>query len=129
MKKKKNNQINIPEAIMQFMQSKMAKSYRMKELSHALQINKSNYFLFQEALAELEKQGKISKLKNKRYTLSAISNMVKGTIQITKKGFGFVMDERTKEEYFIPAPYINHAFDGDLVEVQTFPSTHGGVLE
>ena len=84
MKKKKNNQINIPEAIMQFMQSKMAKSYRMKELSHALQINKSNYFLFQEALAELEKQGKISKLKNKQYTLSAISNMVKGTIQITK---------------------------------------------
>jgi ribonuclease R len=125
MKKKKNKKIDIPEGILAYMHKKMAKSYRMKELSHALQINKSNYFLFQEALVDLGKQGKITKLKNKRYTLSAIKNLIKGKIQITKKGFGFVTDESTGEEFFIPAPYINHAFDGDLVEVQTFDSSRG----
>ena len=35
----------------------------------------------------------------------------------TQKGFGFVRVEGHKEDIFIPEPYCNHAFHGDLVKV------------
>ncbi|MCK5454031.1 MAG: RNB domain-containing ribonuclease, partial [Calditrichia bacterium] len=97
----------------------------MKEISHALHIHKNNYHLFQDTLLELEKQGKIIKLKNKRYAFPSSLQKVKGVIQVTRKGFGFVTDERTGEEIFIPAQHLNTAFDGDTVEVQLFAISRG----
>ena len=125
MNKKKKKPLNLNETILHYMRSRGAKNHRMKEISHALHINKSNYHLFQDALLELEKQGKIIKLKNKRYALPSSLQKVKGVIQVTRKGFGFVTDERTGEEIFIPAQHLNTAFDGDTVAVQLFAISRG----
>ncbi len=126
--KKKHNQKQpdtLAPQILNFLQSHKAKSIRIREISHALHINKSNYHLFRDALNALERQGKIAKLKNQRYTLPSTLQRIKGTIQLTKKGFGFVTDERTQEELFIPAQYLNTALDGDTVEVQMFAVSRG----
>jgi len=124
-KKQKNNPSDLQESILQFMRGRRTKSLKMTEISHALHIHKNNFHLFQEALFALEKQGKIIKLKNKKYTLPSSLQKVQGTIQVTKKGFGFVSDERTSDEIFIPAQYLNTAFDGDTVEVQLFAVSRG----
>ncbi|MBN2367169.1 MAG: ribonuclease R, partial [Calditrichaeota bacterium] len=81
--------------------------------------------MFRNALSALEKQGKIHKLKNRRYALPTALQRVNGVIQITRKGFGFVTDERTGEEIFIPPKFLHTAFDGDLVEVQLFAVSRG----
>jgi ribonuclease R len=73
----------------------------------------------------LEKQGKIVKLKNKKYALPSSMQKIKGVIQVTRKGFGFVTDEITGDEIFIPAQHLNTAFDGDTVEVQLFAISRG----
>lgn len=125
MNKKKKKPLNLNEAILHYMRSRGAKNHRMKEISHALHIHKNNYHLFQDTLLELEKQGKIIKLKNKRYAFPSSLQKVKGVIQVTRKGFGFVTDERTGEEIFIPAQHLNTAFDGDTVEVQLFAISRG----
>jgi ribonuclease R len=125
MSKKKKKPKNLSEAILHFLKSRGAKNHRMKEISHGLHITKSNYHLFQEALLNLEKQGKIIKLKNKRYALPSSLQKVRGLIQVTRKGFGFVTDERTGDEIFIPAQHLNTAFDGDMVEVQMFAVSRG----
>ncbi len=44
-------------------------------------------------------------------------NIVVGEFMATQKGFGFVRVEGHKEDIFIPEPYCNHAFHGDLVKV------------
>ena len=69
MNKKKKKPLNLNESILHYMRSRGAKSHKMKEISHALHIHKNNYHLFQDALLALEKEGKIIKLKNKKYAL------------------------------------------------------------
>lgn len=128
MKKKKkqiNNITNLPESILNLLRSRTARSHRIKEISHALHISKHNYREFQEALAMLENQGQIIKLKKRRIALPSSLKRISGTIQITKKGFGFVMDEQNGEEIFIPAQYLHTALDGDTVEVQLFAASRG----
>lgn len=73
----------------------------------------------------LENQGQIIKLKKRRIALPSSLKRTSGIIQITKKGFGFVMDEQNGEEIFIPAQYLHTALDGDTVEVQLFAASRG----
>ncbi|GAB4369481.1 MAG: ribonuclease R [Calditrichia bacterium] len=113
------------DQILNFLKRKRGKSYTMKELSRALNIHKNTYHIFRSELGRLVKQGKIIRLKQRKYTLPSSLQKVRGTIQLTRKGFGFVTDERTGEEIFIPAPYMHTALDGDLVEVQLFAVSRG----
>lgn len=115
----------VPEQILKFLQRKRGKSYTMKEIFHALNVNKSNRHLYVKALQMLVRTGKITRLKGRRYTVPSALVRVKGIIQLTRKGFGFVTDERTGEEIFIPAQHLNTALDGDLVEVQLFAHSRG----
>jgi len=125
MSKKKKRSGSMIEAILNYMRQTRAKSYKMKEISHGLHINKSTYHQFRDALKILEKQGKIVKLRNRQYSLPSSLQRIKGKIQITRKGFGFATDEQTGEEVFIPSQYLNTAFDGDVVEIQLFAVSRG----
>ncbi|MBN2366428.1 MAG: hypothetical protein EH225_10880, partial [Calditrichaeota bacterium] len=69
MNKKKVKQQDIEQDIIRFMRDKKARSFKMKEISHGIHINKNSYHMFRNALSALEKQGKIHKLKNRRYAL------------------------------------------------------------
>jgi ribonuclease R len=125
MIKKKKPAVGMEAAILQYLHGRNAKSYKIKELSHALHISRSTYNEFQQALTDLQQQGKIVKLKNRRISLPSSLQRISGTIQLTKKGFGFVLDERTGEEIFIPAQHLHTALDGDSVEVQIFAVSRG----
>ncbi len=113
------------ESILKFLRKHKGRSYTTKEISHALKVHKDRYHLFREALQELKRQGKIVKLKGRRYTLPSTLKKVQGKLMLTKKGFGFVEVELTGEEIFIPAQHLNTALDGDLVEVQLFAVSRG----
>ncbi len=125
MSKRNTTQINFSTKILQFLRKKRGKSFKAKDISRALKVNKSHYYLFREAFTSLIKQGKIVRTKNKRYTIPFTQNKIRGFVQVTRKGFGFVTDDQTGEEIFIPAPYLNTAFNGDLVEVQLFAVSKG----
>ncbi len=122
-KRKVKNQL--ADEILNLMKSKRDKNFTRKEISHALNIKKPNYHLFRQALQDLKNGGKIIRLKNRRYTVPSTLQKIQGIIQLTKKGFGFVADERTGEEIFIPAQHLGTALDGDLVEVQLFAISRG----
>ncbi len=111
--------------ILEFMQKKRGKSYTRKEISHNLNIHKGNFHQFEESLQSLVNDGRIVKLKGRRYLLPSTLKKIRGTIQLTRKGFGFVTDERTEEEIFIPAQHLNTALDGDAVEAQLFAVSRG----
>jgi ribonuclease R len=125
MNKKKTEKNELAEAILNFLKSRKGKSLKLKEISHSLHIRKNRYYIFRDALQSLIKQGKIVRLKNRRYSLPSILHVIKGPLQLTKRGFGFVTDERTGEEIFIAAQHLNTAFDGDIVEVQLFAVSRG----
>ncbi len=124
-KKPTESEVNFHQAIVRLLKQHRGKVLTLKEMSHALHVDRSRYHLFRDALQELVKQGRVVRLKGRRYTVPSGLRRIQGTIQLTRKGFGFVTDERTGEEIFIPAQHLNTALDGDLVEVQLFAVSRG----
>ncbi|HFE65578.1 MAG TPA: hypothetical protein ENK14_14355, partial [Caldithrix sp.] len=114
----KDEQSVLFEAILNYLKKRKSKSYTSKELARAINIHKTNYHLYRQALQEALKAGKIIRLKGRRYTLPSSLSKVQGGLQLTRRGFGFVTDDRTGEEIFIPAQHLNTALDGDEVQVQ-----------
>lgn len=123
--KNKINEKNFSETILDLLHRRPGKSFKSRDISRALKISKQDYHLFREALQSLIKQRKIVRLRNKRFTLPSSLQKRQGTLEITKKGFGFVTDQASGEEIFIPAQYLYTAFDGDQVEVQLFAVSRG----
>ncbi|OPX32276.1 hypothetical protein B1H10_07740 [candidate division KSB1 bacterium 4484_188] len=121
----KDEQSVLFEAILNYLKKRKSKSYTSKELARAINIHKTNYHLYRQALQEALKAGKIIRLKGRRYTLPSSLSKVQGGLQLTRRGFGFVTDDRTGEEIFIPAQHLNTALDGDEVQVQIFATSRG----
>lgn len=124
-KKSKLSKTPFRQEIVDFLHRKRGKSFKRKEISHSLGVNKTHYHLFQEALAELVRSGEIVKAKGGRYTSASSLQKVQGALQMTRKGFAFVADERTGEEIFISAQNLNTALHQDFVEVQLFGVSRG----
>ncbi len=125
-KKKRSNKTNpYVSKVQEFLKKKKGKSYKRKEISRSLQVSKSDYHLFREAVEQLLREGKIMRLKGGKLTSSVSLQRFQGEIQMTRKGFAFVTDERTGEDVFISAGNLNTALDGDLVEVQLFGVSRG----
>ena len=123
--KKKNENHHYQHKIIDFLKNKKGRSYKRKEISRALDVSQSDYYLFREAMNELSRSGKVMKIKGGRYTSAASLRKIQGAIQVTRKGFAFVADERTEEEIFISSQNLNTALDGDSVEVQLFGVSRG----
>jgi ribonuclease R len=116
---------NFLEVIPKFLKNVKGKAFSRKEISHALSVRKSDYYLFREALNELSKSKKIIRTKGGKYVVGASLRITQGIIQITRKGFAFVTDERTGEDIFVSQQNLNTALDGDMIEVQLFAVSRG----
>ncbi|RMF59778.1 MAG: ribonuclease R, partial [Calditrichaeota bacterium] len=125
MKNKNQNKNHFEKRILEFLKKKKGKAYKRKEISRALGVHKADYHLYREAITQLLRKGKIVKVKGGKYTLTSTLQKVQGTLQMTRRGFAFVSDERTSEDIFISAQNLNTALDGDLVEVQLFGVSRG----
>ena len=111
--------------IVEFLKKKRGKNFLRKELSKALGVHKGEYHLFQDALNTLSKRKKIARLKGGAFASLSSLQKIQGEMQLTRKGFGFVTDERTGDDVFIGAHNLNTALNGDVVEVQLFGVSRG----
>lgn len=125
MTRKKQNDSPFEQEILGFLKNRKGGQFSRKEISHALQIKKNSYHLFRKSLSNLIRQGRIVRLKGGRLTIPTALRDVRGQLQMTRKGFAFVTDERTAEDIFISAQHLNTALDKDLVEVQLFGVSRG----
>lgn len=87
-----------------------------KELAIFLQVNPEDREELSKILKELLEENELQISKRGKYQKGS-SNVVVGTFISNAKGFGFVEIEGEKEDYFIPAEFVNGAFHKDLVEI------------
>lgn len=81
----------------------------------------------QEALDDLEKEGKLVKTRMDRYGIPEQMNLLTGRVKKLKKGFGFlVRDNMDTEDLFIPPDCLNSAQNGDRVIVRIMK--HGDMV-
>ena len=125
--KKKKNKFKIK--ILNFLKKSPGTVFSRKDISHALNVHKHDYALFQSALQTLVKEGKIVHVKKHQYTLKQVMQRYVGELRTTRTGFGFVYIEEQDFEIFVAQPNLNRAFDRDIVEVQLYAASRGKRLE
>ena len=88
-----------------------------QRISLQLRISPRERQVLKKSLRRLESQGVILRLK-RRYLFPAKSNLIKGKLVASLRGYGFVTPEGdSTEDIFIPGRYSGGALQGDVVEV------------
>ena len=96
-----------------------------EEMLKAWKIEKADELLLQEYLAELVKDGLIYLSKKHKYISIREKGLKTGRLYTNEKGFGFVKDNESEEEYFIPHKSLKDAQDKDLVLISPVAGRSG----
>ncbi len=107
--------MSIRETVVEFMKEKIYKPISIYELAYALNIEKSNFKMFQDVIQEMEKDGEIIKTRTEHYGVPEKMGLVVGKLQGHQKGFGFVIPEVEEPDVFIPISNMGGAMHGDKV--------------
>lgn len=104
------------QEIRRFMLEKAYKPLTLEELIEAFGVTEEEREPFIKLLNDLEADGKIVQTRAKRYGVPERFNLVRGTLQGSSKGFGFVTpDTPNIQDVYIHLNDMNGAMDGDLV--------------
>ena len=103
------------------------KPSKIEEFQAKLDIQDSDDFkeLVKE-MVRLEEEGVIFRTKKDKYMKVEETNLVKGTLSMHKRGFGFLRPADSElQDIFIPPTEINGAMDGDTVLVEVHRESGG----
>lgn len=143
-KKKKNASLtkreqrlfdNLLKATYEFIKGRHYSPQTKQSLIDRLNIHEDHLNIFESVLHSLKGAGKVDVIGEKYHQteaapphLAAGEVLVRGTISIHPRGFGFVNRPSPQEDIFIPKPHINGAVDGDLVDAIaiTHPASEKG---
>ncbi|WP_273320133.1 ribonuclease R [Vallitalea guaymasensis] len=108
------------QVLLEIINHKDYKPMKIKELGILLSINGDDEkrAMLEETLEQLITEGKIIKTKRGKYARPEAVNMIVGKFIAHAKGFGFVEIEDEENDIFIPAPYVNGAFNNDTVAIK-----------
>ena len=112
MSKKKTNSFNTA-IINVFKNNSNKKKLNFRQIKSRL--NEKNIILIKKALESLEKQGVLKQVSSGSYILNQ-KKTVKGIIDKTKKGSGYLIVENNEKDFFISEKNIGNSLNGDTVE-------------
>ena len=104
------------EEILDFLKSKQGRAYRRKELARRLGVKEHQYAAFRRLLNGLIREGTITHQQGGRLAYTGSVQEVKGVMELTHRGFGFVAVEGM-DDVFIGGRDVGGAASGDLVRV------------
>ncbi len=110
--------MNRKERITAYIRSKSYIPLTPEEMAVMLDVPEKDMPEFEIILNEIVEDGLAFKSKKGRLMPSSAQKLVKGTMQGSQRGFGFVVSEESEKDIFIPAPFTNGAMHGDTVLVK-----------
>lgn len=100
---------------------------RSRDMAHALDIPRSEFYRFRNVLEELRQKGEIIRGHDSRWRLPAPSTAVIGSLDIALAGHAFLIAENREDpDIFVPPDQLLDAFDGDTVKVMASASERRG---
>lgn len=113
--------------ILKVLKEEMTKPIFDYELFDYLKLDNTIGSEFKTLLDELEAEGKVLKTKKDKYGTPESFNLISGTIQVTKKGFGFLLvDDPESGDVFIPSSELYTAMNSDIVLVKLTRDSDNG---
>ncbi|PTX60501.1 RNAse R [Kordia periserrulae] len=121
-KKKKSHKIpNLTDAILQIFKKSSNKVYNYKQIAAILNItDTSGRNQIIKTLKKLQAKQKIEEVERGKYRVIGNTEYYKGVIDMTTRGQGYVICDDFEEDIFVPSHKLNHALDGDEVEVYVY---------
>jgi ribonuclease R len=109
----------LSQLIIDFLSENGGRQYNHKQISAAIGVSNNNdKNLVLQALYTLVDTGKIKEAGRGKFFLEANLPEIEGRIQVTLKGFAFVITDQVKEDIFIERGNTKNAMDGDTVRVK-----------
>jgi ribonuclease R len=116
----------IREAVVEFMREKAHKPMSIYEIAYALDIPKEDFYMFQDAIKDMERDGELIRTKTEYFGLPEKMGLVTGKLQGHQKGFGFVIPENNDSDVFIPINSMGGAMHGDKVLAKVTKEENNG---
>ncbi|MBM7561100.1 ribonuclease R [Fusibacter tunisiensis] len=109
----------IKEQVLEFLEANSERPYIEMDLMNALNIDPIDRSTFIAEMEKLEDEGKVIRTKKGKYALPEFFKIYVGKIQVTTRGFGFVIVENVEMlDVFIPSNSLGGAMNGDKVMVK-----------
>jgi len=106
------------------------KYFNYKQICSFLDIAGSHEKKLVEAMLPiLADKGLINEMNSGKYKLTQKASLVTGIVDLTSKGFAFVISKETEKDIFIASNNLNHALHGDEVSVSFLAQTSRNRLE
>lgn len=112
--------------IMEYIRQDSYRPLSFDDLMKVFQIELEEQGKFSKALGSLEKQGEIIKTRKNKYGLPEKMNLVKGVMNLSQRGYGFITPDQPKNpEIFVYGRNLNGAMHHDKVLVRLYQEAHG----
>ena len=122
----KRKQKDYSNKILKILQADAKKAYNYKQLAAKLHLeHPKDKDLLIKSLADLAVKQLIKEKERSRYQINKSNDYVEGTLEMTRNGAGYVLVDGLEHDIFIPREHLNHALDGDTVEVYVYRSRKG----
>lgn len=111
----------LKQQILVFLSRYPAQTFKTSELARRLSLkNPAEAEMLRSALKELADANMVRRAKRGRFGHLELPQTVRGTIEVTKQGMGFVRSEGFVQDILIPPGFLGTAINGDTVEVSLF---------
>jgi ribonuclease R len=115
-----------PEEILRFIASPRYRPMRRAELCRALGVSGDDSRELRRTLKELERTGRLVRVKGSRYAVPAEVNLVTGKLQVHPRGFGFVEPATGADgDVYIHGENMGGAMHGDTVAIRMIEEGRG----
>ncbi|MCP9199291.1 ribonuclease R [Gramella sp. GC03-9] len=123
-KKKKNKatiQGNLSRSIIDILRNNAGKTYNYKQIASILGVNDaSSRNQIIKKLAQLAAKKQIEEVERGKFKIDSSKNYYTGVLDLTTKGYGYVMVPELADDIFIAAKDLHAAFDGDTVQIYVY---------
>ena len=113
------------EQILEHVSGSSYRPQRPRELARELKIPEKEYRSFRKQIRQMVNDGELVRIRGGRIGPPEKMNLVVGRIQVTQKGFAFVIPDDGGEEVFVKANDTKNALNGDKVVVRIKPYKTG----
>ena len=122
MGKKKKQQIDLERKITKIFLKNPNKEFNYKQISAALNVKDTkgrNEII--KSITKMHNKKKLNSPARGRYTLNNNqNNIIKGVLEITSAGRGYVVSDQVEEDVAIETKRLNRALNGDIVTAVSY---------
>ncbi len=122
-KKKSKNKVqgNLSKTILDILRHNPDKNFNYKQIAASMGVNDaSSRNQIIKKLAQLAAKKQIKEVDRGKFMIEGSNDYYTGVLDLTTKGYGYVIVPELAEDIFIANKDLNAAFNGDTVEVYVF---------